>query len=198
MLTKTPGRQQSSPNKSHVTKVQQYTVLGGFDEQSSSAELIAHTRKWGGDSPLPRATPREGSLESAAPEERFPAQTANRMRERTPLAGEPSPPLQYPSSEKGTKLSLKSEDVARAGLSGGIGLGLGTIVRSAHWTVRRACLRTSMAHADVHKHMQAKSRATIDTGVHAAKLKMRVAGYVRDRVNSRQSVGTSGGEYNCM
>ena len=105
--------------------------------------------------------------------------------------------LQHPSSLKGTKLSLKSEDVARAGLSGGIGLGLGTIVRSAHWTVRRACLRTSMAHADVHKHMQAKSHAIIDTGVHAAKLKMRVAGYVRDRVNSRQSVGTSGGECNC-
>ena len=59
-------------------------------------------------------------------------------------------------------------------------------------------LRTSMAHADIHKHMQAKSRAIIDTGVDAAKLKVRVAGYVRDRVNSRQSVGTSGGEYNCM
>ena len=54
-----------------------------------------------------------------------------------------------------------------------------------------------MAHADIHKHMQAKSRAIIDTGVDAAKLKVRVAGYVRDRVNSRQSVGTSGGEYNC-
>ena len=139
VFTKTPRRQQSSPNKSHVKNVQQYTVLGGFDEQSSSAELIAHTRKWGGDSPLPRATPRGGSLETAAPEDRIHAQTASWMRKRTPLAGEPSPPLQNPSSFKGTKLSLKSEDLARAGHSGGIGLGLGTIVRHAHWTVRRAC-----------------------------------------------------------